>query len=364
MTLNSSNSASKSRPHIKLWAASASLIMVAAFAIVAPANATRSLPRAGAQPPKHTYPTIAVARAGRASATPNPANLLYNGGPVVTGPPRVYLVFWGSQWGTGSAQTGFSQDPSLVAPRLVQLFQGIGARVPDGNPNTVDPYEQYSNTTKWFCQGVTTGTDGLNAQSGCPSKSAANHVGYPTDGALAGIYNDTATAEPSFATQSQLATEADRAAAHFGNVSGNAQYVIVSAHGTHPDGFFNNQWCAWHSYSSGASPVAFTNMPYLPDAGASCGAGFINGASGPLDGVTIVGGHEYSETVTDPRLNAWFDLQGAENSDKCAWISGSSNPQANAQNVRLSTGTFPLQSNWLNSAEYNGLTGSCRISTK
>jgi hypothetical protein len=32
--------------------------------------------------------------------------------------------------------------------------------------------------------------------------------------------------------------------------------------------------------------------------------------------------------------------------------------------VKLKTGTFPLQSNWLNKATYNGIQGSCVISSK
>ena len=197
-------------------------------------------------------------------------------------------------------------------------------------------------------------------------RPAGSHVGYPTGGALTGIWNDIATAEPDPATQTQLAQEADRAAAHFGqSANANAQYIIVSAHNTHPAGFFNGQTCAFHSYSNfTATNHAYTNLPYLPDAGGSCGANFVN-SNGPTDGVTIIAGHEFSETVTDPLLNAWWDpTTGQENSDKCAWISNSPNPSANTQNVKLKTGTFPLQSNWLNKATYNGIQGSCAISSK
>lgn len=35
-------------------------------------------------------------------------------------------------------------------------------------------------------------------------------------------------------------------------------------------------------------------------------------------------GHELSEAVTDPQLNAWSDSRGYENSDNRAWTFGSS----------------------------------------
>src|SRR5207244_6381380 len=83
---------------------------------------------------------------------------------------------------------------------------------------------------------------------------------------------------------------------------------------------FATTWCAWHS-SSGS--MSYSYMPYQPDAGASCGMNFVNpGNSGYFDGFSIVGGHEYAETITDPYPNSgWLDGRGAENGDKCAWIS-------------------------------------------
>src|SRR5262245_66130099 len=37
------------------------------------------------------------------------------------------------------------------------------------------------------------------------------------------------------------------------------------------------------------------------------------------DMMTIVASHEIREAVTDPQLNAWYDDQGYEADDKCAW---------------------------------------------
>jgi serine protease len=228
--------------------------------------------------------------------------------------------------------------------------------------------ETWSGVMTQYCQGVFWG-----AQT-CPSGSA--HVGYPTGGALAGVWLDASSAAPAQATGHQLGVEAVNAAAHFanttGSANGNVQYVIVSPTGTHPDGFKtpNAQFCAWHdstgdstlsggSVSSPYGQLAFTNLPYIPDAGASCGQGFVNpGPAGAIDGVTIVEGHEYAETLTDPYPSTgWTDFSGNENGDKCAWIRSG---QGASQNLALSTGSFAVQSTWANDSSSGS--GGCEVS--
>ena len=105
--------------------------------------------------------------------------------------------------------------------------------------------------------------------------------------------------------------------------------------------------------SSPYGDIAFTNMPYITDAGASCGQNFVNG-NGTLDGVSIVGGHEYAETITDQNpAGGWTDSTGFENADKCAWIGVGGT--GGAQNVAFSTGSFAMQGSWSN------LDRGCRI---
>ena len=312
----------------------------------------------------HSYrhglvPTIATARALPASAT----DLNFGGGiggvGVTTGLPRVYLVFWGTQWGTqgtnGAGNATFSGDPQGVAPDMQAFFKGIGS----GG-------ETWSGVMTQYCEGVATGSQSCSAGS--------SHVGYPSGGALAGIWEDTSAASPAASTGHQIAQEAVAAAVHFGinttALNRSVQYVIVSPTGTDPDSYLQNNFCAWHDYTADGSldggggvatpwntPIAFTNMPYVPDAGANCGAGFVNTGNN-LDGVTIVEGHEYAETVTDqfPR-GGWTDSGGAENGDKCAWVKTG---QGAAQNISLTTGSFAVQSTWAN--DFNGGAGGCEVS--
>jgi len=117
-------------------------------------------------------------------------------------------------------------------------------------------------------------------------------------------------------------------------------------------------FCAYHSAtSSSVGNVAFTNLPYITDAGGNCGADF-NGL-GPDAGITIVGGHEMAETMTDQfPSGGWVDSSGAENGDKCAWIP--TGQQGAAAKIILSSGTFAVQSLWSNA--FNTGSGGCVLS--
>jgi serine protease len=141
-----------------------------------------------------------------------------------------------------------------------------------------------------------------------------------------------------------------RAAAHFGNTTAAAnryaQYLVVSPSGTHPDGFNTSgaDFCGWHDFTRSASgDIAYANMPYVSDAGSNCGVNFVNGgAQGQLDGFSIVGGHEYAETLTDQNPpGGWTNTSGAEVGDECAWISTG---QGASANVTMGNGAYATQS--------------------
>src|SRR6266853_2118018 len=256
---------------------------------------------------------------------------------VTSGTPKVYLVFYGSQWTSGG-------DPHGAATYLQNLFRGIGT----GG-------EMWSGTMTQYCDGPSVPRGATTCNPG-----TTPHVGYPSAGALAGVWFDTAAPSPSQASISQLAQEAVNAAAHFGNTTAAAnryaQYVVVSPSGTHPDGFGSANFCAWHTYTTSShGDIAFTNMPYVTDLGASCGENFVNsGSAGLLDGFSIVNGHEYAETLTDQNpAGGWTASSGAENGDLCAWISSG---QGAAANVSMGNGAYAMQSTWSND------TNACDIS--
>jgi hypothetical protein len=268
--------------------------------------------------------------AGLAATTGN--NLFYHGGTGGIGvetAPRVYVVFWGSQW---------SSDPSGEASLVQKFLNGVGG-------------SSWLSSVTQYCQGVATNTVYCNG--------AGTAAGNPA-GILVSVWFDNASKASSRPRQSQLAAEAVRAAGHFSNTSASsnasAQYVIATAHGNSSSGF-GTQYCAYHSSTSSSyGNVAYTNLPYITDAGASCGANF-NGL-GPNAGITIVEGHELGETISDQfPSTGWLDSGGAENGDKCAWIASG---QGASANVSFSTGIYPVQSLWSNA--FNSGAGGCVLS--
>lgn len=291
------------------------------------------------QPSVLLHPTVEAQRQWRhsqpvvqAASTAN--DLSYHGGTGGIGvepKPVVYLVLWGSQWN--------NNDPSGESALLQSFFGSLSG-------------SGWSNDNTQYCQGVASGTYYCNGAG----TAAGNTITF------AGVWADNASSAPSRPRQSQIAAEAARAATYFGNTtaSSNAsvQYVIATAHGNNAQGF-GTQYCAWHSSTSSSSgTLAYTNLPYITDAGASCGANY-NGL-GPNAGITIVEGHEFSETVTDQFPNGgWLDSGGSETGDKCAWIATGS--QGASANYTFPNGkTFPVQSLWSNA--YNGGAGGCVLS--
>jgi serine protease len=273
--------------------------------------------------------TVGNVHAAHAARPTRSKELYYHGGVGGIGiesAPKVYLVLYGSQW---------SNDPSGEANILQSFLKGVGG-------------SKWLNSVSQYCEGVASGTTFCNG--------AGTAAGNPS-GIFAGIYVDNGITAPSRPSQTDLANEAIRAAAHFGNTNASsnvsAQYVIATAHGNNASGF-GSQYCAYHSSTSSSyGNVAYTNLPYMTDGGASCGANF-NGL-GPNAGITIVEGHELAETITDQFPNGgWLDGSGAENGDKCAWISSG---QGATAAVSFSTGTFPVQSLWSNA--FNTNRGGC-----
>jgi len=251
-------------------------------------------------------PTTSVIGALRASdsgrRTMSGSNMTYHGGPVQTA-PKIYVVYWGSAWnGSGDPNGERSYYNSFVS--LIGGSKWL---------NTVTQYTQ----------------------------SNGQHVGN-APGSFIGSYVDTGSTPPSHPTQTQIANEAARAAAHYNDYSVNASYIVAMPHGISPSGF-GTQYCAWHSAAtvSGKGTIAYTNFPYMSDVGYSCGAGSVNNP-GTLDGVSIVGGHEQAETETDPQPNTgWLDSSNGEIGDKCAWTGLEDNPYV---------GNYPTQPLWSNAS--------------
>lgn len=215
--------------------------------------------------------------------------LINGGGPVQTS-PIVYIVFW-----------GWTSDPSGEQTYLKDFLSTVG-----GTPwlNTVTQYSSAGNPTALY----------------------------------GGSWSDSTTI-PASPTDAQIQAEALSAATHFSvGTSVNVQIVVATPTG-HSTAGFGTSFCAYHGAISADPNVTYTNLPYMTDAGSACGA---NSVSGPLDGVSIVEGHELAESITDPLLNAWKDAGGNELGDKCAWT--------DLSDISTSLGNFAVQPLWSNAA--------------
>lgn len=253
-------------------------------------------------------PGLAGGRAPERGGHHAAGNLTYHNGPIQAA-PKLYVVFWGASW-SGSG------DPDGLAARYTDFLSHVGG-------------------TSW------------NASVTQYTMTGGIHAGNPK-GNFGGSYIDSTSNPPASPSQSAMAAEAVKAAAHFGDYSVGAQYIVAMPTGISPSGF-KSSYCAYHSSTTAnGSTISWTNMPYLPDAGSGCGANSVTGSV--LDGISIVGGHEMAEAETDPQPSSgWVDGSGAENGDKCAWT--------NLQNTNLNGTSYPTQPLWSNAA--NSGAGGC-----
>ena len=352
----------RGKARLAVGAIGASAALLVAFGSTGSAQATSVNTHRG------VFPTVSGAAQIRAQheakAATGQETLSYGGGiggvGVMNSHPKVYVIFYGSQWGTQSKDANgnltFSNDPQKGAAKAQMMFKGIGT----GS-------EAWSGTMTQYCNGVATGATSCS--------STASHIPYPTGGVLSGVWYDNSAKSPQTASGHQLGAEALKAAHHFGNTTAAsnryAYYVVISPHGTNPDSY-QGQYCAWHDYngdttltggavSSDVGNFAFSNQPYNMDSGAGCGVNFLNsGSAGTLDGWTMTLGHEYSETITDQfPAGGWTNnvagspYQGQENADECAWLSGVT---GGAGNVKMGNGTYTEQGSWSNDTNNCALT--------
>jgi hypothetical protein len=237
-----------------------------------------------ARPSAFTHPVhlMPVFNGFERSVNPDATNATYGGGRLLY-KPKMYIIFWGFK------KAG---DPDKVAKLLESYQKSIGGSA----YNNI--YTQYNGAKKYI-------TNPKN-QSGS-------------------FWMDDKDAIPTSPTDGQVAAESELGVKHFGyNSSGS--YVVVTAH-DHSTSGFGTDFCAYHSSitDSKGELVSYTNLPYIPDAGQSCGANYQNinpppGETTANEGTSIVEGHEYGESITDPDpFSGWTNPSWSEIGDICAW---------------------------------------------
>ncbi len=205
-------------------------------------------------------------------------SLSYHNGPVIH-QAKVVSIFWGSAttWGTATA-------PSSLTQAVTGFFAQFGA-TPQYNVIT-----QYSDV-------------GGSVQRGLPSTYWIDNSTPPQDVSDATIQSEVIRAVASLGADPTTVYEVFLPATSY------ASYGSATSCGGP-----NLQFCAYHSdFRYGSTDLKYASMPYP-----SC-----NGCrwSGWTDAQNFehFATHETREAVTDPDGNAWYDRQGNEADDKCAW---------------------------------------------
>jgi serine protease len=297
---------------VRTRAALAFAAALAAVASFAASSAVAGPPGPGPVQPPPVYMPVYLPVPWGYAGVPVVGNMAYYHGAVLHR-PHVYVDFWG--WGHAHR---------AVADYLTAFFRGLGG----------SPY--LGVTTQYY------------------STDASGNRSYVQNaaGQLAGVWFDRARPSHDNLLNGEIEQEALRAARHFGAAADHeAVFLVATPSYANSTGFNSGVYCGWHDFQDG---IAFIDLPYVLNAGDNCYAHSVNsGMTGTLDGVSLVAGHEYVEAITDPGVGTsgegtgWRDLDYQEIGDKCSYTRvGSGRPA----DIRLSTGTFAVQSIWSNEA--------------
>jgi hypothetical protein len=136
----------------------------------------------------------------------------------------------------------------------------------------------------------------------------------------------------------------------------NGIYFVLSSSDCTETGFCT-QACGWHTYSGNIKYSWVGNPQNLCPNSCSDQSVSPNGNLG-ADAMISVIAHEAAEAVTDPDLNAWYDSNGEEIADKCAWIFGTTHKLSNgaSYNMIVNGYKYLIQELW------NQRTQSCTLS--
>ncbi len=118
-------------------------------------------------------------------------------------------------------------------------------------------------------------------------------------------------------------------------------FVLTSSDVDESTGFCTH-YCGWHTYGT-FSGVPFVKYAFVGNAArcpSACSAQGVspNGNVG-VDAMINVMAHELDEMVSDPDFLEYYDAQGEESADKCAWTWGTVTrlPSGAYYNVQIST---------------------------
>ena len=234
----------------------------------------------------------------------------YHGGPLLTGAPNIYYIWYGN-W-SGNSATSI----------LTDLAQNIGG-------------SSYYNINTTYYNG-----------SNVHVSNVANYAGSTTDNYSQG------TALSDAQVKAVVSTAINSGKLGPTTPDTNAVYFVLTSSDVTATSGFCTPYCGWHTHGSISGfdvKYSFVGNPDRCPSACSEQSTGPNGNAG-ADGMASIIAHELEEAVTDPALNAWYDTRGAENADKCAWTFGTTYTVSNGSkaNMQLGTRDFLIQQNWVN----------------
>jgi hypothetical protein len=270
---------------------------------VDPATASQSQALGNETRPKHEHgPKGEAGKAGHTAA------ISYHGGPVMTGTPSIHFIWYGN-WSGNTATTIL---PNLVTGLSGSSYEAINATYYNGSNQHVSGNVSYAGSTN---DNYSHGTSLSDAQ--IEQVVAATN---PTDT--------------------------------------NAIYMVLTSADVTASSGFCTQYCGWHtdaSINGRDIKYAFIGNPDRCPSACEEQTTSPNGNAG-ADGMASIISHEMEEAISDPDLNAWYDRQGAENADKCAWTFGTEQTASNGSKYNQTLGGR----NWLIQRNWNESTQGCQ----
>jgi hypothetical protein len=284
--------------------------LVAAFGVVNIASAQNE----GQGPPEifkiphgmNPHGAGALTTGGTGVVTPA---ITHHGGPVMGGTVTMYYIFYGN-WNQSNGS-----DNAAGKQILVDFANSIGG----------SPYMQ------------------LNTTYSISGTTVTGNVSY--GGSVSDAYSQGTRLR-----DSSILTIVNRALSNGLPYNSNAVYFVLTSSDVSESSGFCTKYCGWHTAAtSGGRRIRYSFVGNANRCLNACAAQTTgpNGNAG-VDGMISVVAHELEEAISDPDLNAWYDSQGAENADKCAWTFGHAQYQtANGAwaNMQLGSRNYLIQRN-------------------
>ncbi|HZT60159.1 MAG TPA: hypothetical protein VFA21_16245 [Pyrinomonadaceae bacterium] len=238
------------------------------------------------------------------TATQTPV-ITYHGGPVI-GTPTVYIIWYGN-WN----QSNGSDTPA--GQQIVRDFVSTDGGSSYFQINTT--YSGVSGNVNFGGETTDTGSQGTRL----------------SDSKVLAVVNTALT-------NAKLPYD-----------SNGVYFVLTSSNISESSGFCS-RYCGWHTAGTAAGHhVRYSFVGNANRCLSACAAQTTSpNSNAGVDGMVSVVAHELEEATTDPDLNAWYDSNGSENADKCAWTFGSHQTQLASgawYNVTLGTRHFLIQRN-------------------